>query len=829
MKKIYFLTILLSFNLFVVAQITDKSCMNIQYKGDEVKISIGDNEYNANQKISNLLEIKKVYIKEDPPLGSPVEHYLRVNGQNIELKGNTQKGPIRNAKIRNCFLFDVDPFTLQYDDRLNVYRENTILQSFFVKQRDLAPNSVDVQIVENTIEGSFLFKDNEIKEFNFKYKINGDFEIENLRLKCNNKVVSYSLKNEVCTYKIDPSSLTLGESYSVDFIFDVKGYNIDELKNLTCHVGNVKYQEKDSSNMILTISFFILMLLGFIFCRKYKWNNSKQFVDTRGNSFRILLTSTCPQIGDIANRKGTFETEDGYVYELTRKGRLGKITVKSIKVRICCLNNQCFDLDIDSVSSVGPRGWYKLKDGTIFHINTGSRATPDGEYKMFNGYVFRVFNEKVNSVSFIVCDKYNKPFEVILQEDKPKEGDKINANKDGNIELIDGTIYKIVNKKIYSITPPPTVAELTANLDKAKRIILELGKRPTKESFDELSNKLIEVEKREQENADKLKNIDKAIDEAKDMARAEEKHRIETKYKQIISEKYVSLEEYDAEVKGLERKKSDAIKAEMKAEEKIKLKEGEIKDAKDKINELEGNIKSQSEELIHQKAAVAKLKEAAKKKNMHYLLQVQDTLKEISESFKDMYRDIDNPVIKDGLISPMLKGVSGLSAGVLSWTEDFSVKVAEDSESFFGKDFFTMHELDVKEILAKKFISNIVKSDSFSKFVRLYQLSTVPFIRKQLIEAKMNIDVLNKLYYKVYTLVVDFGYTIVCPRLYEEQYSDVKYQWFNSTNLFNVINLPEEEKQAIKAKGAEVIIDVNQIGFESPWTSRKATAVTPDF
>ena len=93
----------------------------------------------------------------------------------------------------------------------------------------------------------------------------------------------------------------------------------------------------------------------------------------------------------------------------------------------------------------------------------------------------------------------------------------------------------------------------------------------------------------------------------------------------------------------------------------------------------------------------------------------------------------------------------------------------------------------------------------------------------------MNIDVLNKLYYKVYTLVSDFDYQIICPKLFEEQHSDKKYQWFNSTNLFNIINLPEEEKKAIKELGPETIIDVNQIGFISPWASRNATAVTSDF
>ena len=244
---------------------------------------------------------------------------------------------------------------------------------------------------------------------------------------------------------------------------------------------------------------------------------------------------------------------------------------------------------------------------------------------------------------------------------------------------------------------------------------------------------------------------------------------------------------------------------------------------------MEKVVLEKQTEIIAQKASIAKLKEVAQKKNVHFVYQVQETLEEISNTFKDVYKDITNATIKDGFISPMLKGVSGLGTGILSWAEDFTVKVQGDSEGFFGEDFMTMKEEDVKETISKKFISNIVKSDSFSKFVRLYQLSSVPFIRKQFIDAGMNIDVLNKLYYKVYILVSEFGYQIICPRLFEEQHSDKKYQWFNSTNLFNIIDLPEEEKKAIKDLGPETIIDVNQIGFTSPWASRNATAVTPDF
>ena len=377
-----------------------------------------------------------------------------------------------------------------------------------------------------------------------------------------------------------------------------------------------------------------------------------------------------------------------------------------------------------------------------------------------------------------------------------------------------------VEKQIKEPEIDPT--DLMKELQSAKEQIESLLKRPTSEQYTEIVNKLSEAN-------EKLKDTDKAIDDAVIKARADEKHKVESAYKKKINEEYILISTYKREKTNLEKQKEEAIKAMNKAEEKVKTKEGEIKSAKERIVKLEEEKKSQAENIIRLNASLAKMKEAAQKKNAHYLIQIQETLTDITELFKNVYKDLDNSTIKEGLITPLTKGVSGLSAGILSWSEDFSVRVLGDSESFFGADYLTIPESEVKEHLSKKFISNIVKSDSFSKFVRLYQLSTVPFIREQLIDAKMDIDTLNKLYYKVYSLITDFGYTIICPRLFEEQHSDSKYQWFNATNLFNIIMLSEEEKSHIKALGSETIIDVNQIGYESPWVSRKATAVTPDF
>lgn len=644
---------------------------------------------------------------------------------------------------------------------------------------------------------------------------------------------------------------------------------------------------------LIILCICILTYIILVYLNKRKWEkNGKKYSDIDESVFRILSFDE-PKLGDIGDKEGTFELSSGYIYEFKRESYWGKIYLHSIKIRIQASNNRSFLVEKNSIVSSYPRGIYVKPNNEPLYIGKGTKAEgEEGNYELENGYIFEISKGFVKSVKFKVIDIQDVAYIISLQAESPQKGDAVSAlgagkivmpnglvyeiskqrkianiyNKEvddfkkivltnrrgekltiftnelkptigdraipnGEFETNDGKHYVVENERIEEISEKPqdSIEELRFALENANKRIIELEKRPKPEAYSSLMNKLDEEIRKNKENEGKLADVDKAIQLAARQAREEEKKKVESQYRIKISEEYISIASYKSEKNTLERQKEEAIKAKNKAEDKVKNKEGEIKTANERISSLETEKKTQSELIIRLKASISKMKDSAQKKNVHYLLQVQEALSDISETFKDVYKDIDDATIKDGLITPMVKGVSGLSTGLLSWSEDFSVKVLGDSEAFFGSDYLTLSENEVKEQLSKKFISNIVKSDSFSKFVRLYQLSTVPFIRKQLIDAKMNIDTLNKLYYKVYTLISDFGYTIICPRLFEEQHSDNKYQWFNSTNLFNIISLPDSEREKVKDNGPETIIDVNQIGFESPWASRKATAVTPDF
>lgn len=692
--------------------------------------------------------------------------------------------------------------------------------------------------------------------------------------------------------KFDLSLEDNEESADIVIIFDVKGLpKLKGLKH-TLYKVEKEHSLLDCTEYLI-LGFFVLIFVGITIFIAFWFSKSTLIKLNNKKNLRLLISKSGKITKGVKSlSSGTFECHDGHVYKLKRPKWYNIFSrVYFVGVKILCSDNKSFILeDCDKPqNTVGQVHYINKSIDRV--IAVGMKACSDGKYELEDKSIITIENGKILEVRKYIYSTRNTTHYITLNSDKPQINDPVtpkNNKKQYVIETADGIHIDIINNRIQNISTATKQIELVATNGKTIIVlpkgdvptegdiaivaegeyivgnlvyVIEEGKiksihpkdeqytqsellelikqlreenkklqsRPTKESFDLLKDQNKEVNAELAKLKKKYENIDKTIETAKAEAKKEEKKRLEAIHKKDIIDNYISLSEHKQQLDKSDKLSKEAVAAKEKIEKTLKQKELELTTASDKISKLEKVVLDKETEIITQKAVIAKLKDVARKKNVHFVCQVQETLEDISNTFKDVYKDMTNATIKEGFISPMLKGVSGLGAGILSWAEDYTVKVNGDSEGFFGGDFMTMKEEDVKETISKKFISNIVKSDSFSKFVRLYQLSSVPFIRKQFIEAGMNIDVLNKLYYKVYVLVSEFGYQIICPRLFEEQYSDKKYQWFNSTNLFNIIDLPEEEKKAIKDLGSETIIDVNQIGFTSPWASRNATAVTPDF
>lgn len=858
--------------------------MTITFSGRNATITIGDKSFDQGSQIDVRKEIKNIQISEDPILNSAKKHYLKVNGGAIELENNASLARVNNFTLNS-------PFTLNYGNKIEVYRDTILCGTFNIVNSAISKNYI-INNVKFEAESSINYlKKGEKKNVYVTIATPSDITLENVKVLKHNTEIKSSFSKKGLEFKL---SLEDNEdSADVKIIYDIKGQ--PNLKGLEYSLYTIKKEHSpfDCTEYLMG-GFIALIFLGGITIFIAFWFSKSTLIKLNNKKNLRLLISKSGEItkGIKSLSSGTFECHDGHVYKLKRPKWYNIFSrVYFVGVKILCSGNKSFILE-DCDKPQNTVGQVHYINNTIDRIiAVGMKAFSDGEYELEDKSKIIVKKGEIHEVMRCINSTKNTTHYIKLNSDKPQINDLVtpkNNKKQYVIETMDGIRFDIINNRIQNISTATKQIELVTTNGKTIIVIpkgdvptegdiaivaegeyivenlvyvIEEGKiksihpkdeqytqsdlltlikqlreenkklqsRPTKESFDLLKDKNNKVNAELTELKKKYENIDKAIETAKSEAKVEEKKRLDAIHKKDIIDNYIPLSEHKQQLDKSDKLSKEAVAAKEKTEKTLKQKELELTTASDKISKLEKVVLDKETEIITQKAVIAKLKDVAQKKNVHFVCQVQETLEDISNTFKDVYKDMTNATIKNGFISPMLKGVSGLGAGILSWAEDYTVKVNGDSEGFFGGDFMTMKEEDVKETISKKFISNIVKSDSFSKFVRLYQLSSVPFIRKQFIEAGMNIDVLNKLYYKVYVLVSEFGYQIICPRLFEEQYSDKKYQWFNSTNLFNIIDLPEEEKKAIKDLGSETIIDVNQIGFTSPWASRNATAVTPDF
>lgn len=861
--------------------------LKITFSDQNATITIGEKTFDQKTQIDVRKEIKSIEISETPNLATSQNHYLKVNGINIKLSDNDALLKITNTfKVTPFTLKFSDTITVFRGKTLcgtfhvesEPISKEDVLQSVNFKTEDIkslkpgekrnveleletSPKITleNIKIVVGNKEVSSELKNNKLKfelciEDNVKsadvtayYDVKGHTDLQGLEFPLYTVTVEspapFNIRKVIGGIV---ALFLLGIIIFFAFWFTKSTLiRINGKKNLRIIIkknGEITIGNKSLSSGIFESS------EGFVYKLK------------RGKWYSIFSSVYFIGVKIACSSNKSFILEEGQEH----KENVGQVRYDNGKIdRIIAVGMKA---DADGVYVLDDKSEINIKDGEILEIKkfivstrnsnhyitltsvepqVNDFVTPKNSKKQYvietkDGIRFDIFNNRIQKISTITNTPNNqielvasngKTIIVIPKGDVPAVGD-IAIVAEGEY-IVENTVYVIEEGKIKSITcheedhySPTELLELVKQLREENR---ELQSRPTQESFDLLKEQNRSVNAELIELKKKYENVDKAIETAKSEAKTEEKRRLDALHKKDIIDNYISLSEHKQKLSKSDKIVKDAVDAKEKSEKSLKQKEAELTTASGRISDLEKVVHEKQTEIITQKAAIAKLKEVAQKKNVHFVYQVQETLEEISNTFKDVYKEMTNATIMDGLISPMLKGVSGLGAGILSWAEDYVVKVKGDSEGFFGGDFMIMKEEDVKEAISKKFISNIVKSDSFSKFVRLYQLSNVPFIRKQFIDAGMNIDVLNKLYYKVYVLVSEFGYQIICPRLFEEQHSDKKYQWFNSTNLFNIIDLPEEEKKAIKELGSETIVDVNQIGFNSPWASRNATAVTPDF
>lgn len=435
-----------------------------------------------------------------------------------------------------------------------------------------------------------------------------------------------------------------------------------------------------------------------------------------------------------------------------------------------------------------------------------------------------------NTIDVVLKDKHKKKLKIHTINQKPTNNDK--AEPDGIYEMRNGSIYRI---KEGILTIYESVDNIFKEIETSDDKINELRKRPTLEEKTQLEKKVDKLQKEIESQKPIIKQENNLIQKVVDKVRIEEQKKFEIEKKNIdvewnkkIIDNFISRKEHDQSIKKIKSEREKTI-------EKLKDATISANQKAEMIEKLEAEIKSNEKSIADKRTAIIKLdseikliQKNARKKNMHYIYEVEDTLNEVEQLFDVVRHDVHDDVIKKEFIIPILTGVNGIGNGIATWNDDLEL-IMDDSEAFFGEDVLIADTDKVKDKLAKSLISKIIKMNSFSKLVRMYALSQVPFIRREFKEAGVNTIALETLYHKIHGLMTDFGYTILCPDICEEQMDNNKYEWHNSTTLFNVINIKPEDKAFIKRMGSDTIVDVIQAGFIYQDMNRRAIVATQDF
>lgn len=302
-----------------------------------------------------------------------------------------------------------------------------------------------------------------------------------------------------------------------------------------------------------------------------------------------------------------------------------------------------------------------------------------------------------------------------------------------------------------------------------------------------------------------------------------------TYFERVLTTEYISIRDHKKLCNSLQFKSknaSDQHAAVITERDTYK----EIVSAKElQIQSLKYQLEAQVSEFVKLKGNHDEIKKVLGQKNIYYVNIITETLNELSAEFSSAFCDVADDNIRQKVILPLIKGVSGLSSGIIAYADKFQNEVLNNMDIFFGKDYFVMNEKDVKETLAEHFIINVIKLDSFSKFVRLYLMSTVPWIHEQLVKKNVDVELYAYLFHKMKSLVSLFGVKLVYPKLFEETFTNQScYQWNESTEVFDVFELSDELRK--KLSRTDIIVDLIQLGYETAsGVKRRAIIATPNF
>lgn len=186
-------------------------------------------------------------------------------------------------------------------------------------------------------------------------------------------------------------------------------------------------------------------------------------------------------------------------------------------------------------------------------------------------------------------------------------------------------------------------------------------------------------------------------------------------------------------------------------------------------------------------------------------------------------RDCTDKALMNLIIKPLMEN-NDANSGLLSVDEYYKSNLM--AEKFGFGNIYDISDEEIKNKISSNFFKELVLSNQFSGFVKLYLYSQISSIRRKMELANIDIEKLQFSFHAMKELLTFFGVELIYPRLFVEKYDDQKYKFEPRSDIFDIY---PEMKSNIQE--TDIIIDLILVGVRYCGQSqfeRQAVVSTPN-
>lgn len=412
------------------------------------------------------------------------------------------------------------------------------------------------------------------------------------------------------------------------------------------------------------------------------------------------------------------------------------------------------------------------------------------------------------------------------------------------IIVLVGIIIVLVVIIITTIKKKSGGNALSNEKDEINNYIQGIIEKKASDEKKDLINRLLENEDENFKNQIVSNPNDKPLEELREANAilAREKGKLEGQITQLKTDKVgleTKIETLTESCGTLKSEKEDLQKNNNRLQKENENLQNQVDRQTRTITELRSEVAGLKTMIVDKDRQIVQLFEKIKalkdqlarisRQNM-YLLQIDDTLKEVSGGILNAFSEVEEGELKKKLAIPILNGVAGLDEGVTAYYSRWKNQVMLNQKEFLGKDLYEMSDEEVKKKLVSGYLKTLAQGDTFSKLTRLYMYIQVDWINEILIKNKFNVDAIDRIFNRLMLLFNDFGIEINYPRLFIDHMNEKKYTFDPRGEVFKLFPV-SEEMRALYSKQTDLIVDVIQVGISIPSElyNRNAVVSIPNF